>query len=440
MLFLLNTAHAALQLELTQGVDAAMPIAVVSFSGVSNAPVDISQVIKQDLQNSGRFRTLDIHLLSKLPHTASEVDKLFWRQQGVNDVVVGSLQALPDGQYKVSYALVNLYASRLSLGTNPQVAARAGIVAQQSFTIKAARLRGLAHFIADRIYYKLTGQRGMFATKIAYVLITQATDRVKQYQLQLADYDGHNPQTVLRSSQPIMSPTWSPNGKQIAYVTFYQGRSAIYINTLATGERQLVSRGFGINGAPAWSPDGRSMAMVLSKDGSPNIYIKNLQTGKLRRITHGWSINTEPAWSPNGQELLFTSDRGGSPQIYQTHLSNNETRRLTYDGSYNARASYTPNAKNIVMLHKDKAKPYGVAIENLQTDTLQVLVQSQYIQSPSVAPNGSMIVYSTRADAGNGKFVLAMVSADGKVQLTLPAPDGSVREPAWSPYFKKVGD
>lgn len=429
---ILPVSHAILQLELTQGIDAAMPIVVLPFAQqAQTATLDVGQVIGQDLQNSGRFKTISSS--GKHAHDANSLDKAHWRQQGANDAVVGSMQALPDGRYRVSYALVNLYATAAK-GANPETTT--GVLAQQSFTVTAARLRGLAHYIADQVFLKITGKRGIFSTKLAYVLVSQQA--TYPYQLQVADYDGFNPQTIFRSRQPIMSPTWSPDGKSIAYVTFAKGRAAIYVNDLRTGGRRLISRQFGVNGAPAFSPDGSRMALALSRQGHVNIFIKQLSTGKLQQVTNNWSINTEPVWSPDGKTLLFTSDRGGTPQIYRVNLSDGKTTRLTYDGNYNARATFLPGGKGIIVLHREQGQPYGIASKDLSSEGfMQILSRSssKYTQSPSVAPNGDFVVYSTRTDNGNGPFVLAMVSTDNKVQITLPAQEGNVREPTWSPFF-----
>ena len=422
-------SNAAMRLELTQGIDSAIPIAVVPFSakGFDTGLTDVSDVIQQDLHNSGQFRPFDKTKMVQFPSTPAKLDRTYWKSTRVNYVVVGQIEALPGEHYQVTFSLVNLHASLIK----GAAAANQGVLVTQNFTTNASGLRIVAHHIADIIYEKLLKQRGIFSTKIMYVLVKHESS----YQLQVADYDGYNPRTILTSQRPIISPTWSPDGKSIAYVSFEEGNSAIYLHTLATGERKLISNFAGINGAPAFSPDGSKLALVLTISGMPNIYIKDLNTGNLKRVTKDEAIDTEPVWMPEGKSLLYTSDRGGSPQVYQIDLTSGKNTRVTYTGKYNARPSLTADAKDLVLLHATDAGVYSIAIQNFLTKRVQILAQPPYAQSPSVAPNGAMILYSWRDKKET--FLLGVVSSDGKIQLNLPSPEGSIREPAWSPFLTR---
>ena len=417
-------SYAAVRLELTRGVDDAYPIAIVPFANEQDHEPNISDIITQDLVYSGRFRALSNQQMLDSPHTAQEVKHEPWQKAGANAVVVGRVESIGRKQYRVSYALVNLYQAGKYADQ---------VTLQKNFSVKSSDFRHLAHQIANEIYQKITGVRGIFTTKIAYVSVT-GSGKNQRYELRVADYDGYNPQTILRTNGSIMSPAWSPDAKKIAYVSFKDRRSSIWVNDLVTGQRQLISRTPGINGAPAWSPNGNQLAMVLSKDGNPNIYIKHLKSNKLSQLTQGGAIDTEPTWSHDGKFIYFTSDRGGRPQIYRINVQSKKVNRVTFDGHYNARPSITADGQQLVTLHRGDAGTYSIAIENLATQQLQILSQGNYVQSPSIAPNGSLVVFSNK-EAGDHYF-LSVVSTDGKVQWNLPASLGNVREPAWSPFLK----
>lgn len=424
-----QSSFAILHLVLTQGVDTALPIAMVPFSEPTNAGV--SGVIAADLQNSGRFKIVTQGDPTHQEHAANHIDLAYWQKQNANYLIVGNVTLVLNDEYRVEYSVVNLYRDDNSPQTimNQQ----APILLSETFTVKADRLRGLAHHISDTIYQKILGEPGIFSTKLAYVLL-QRTDEGPRYQLMIADYDGYNPQPILVSQQPIMSPAWAPNGKKIAYVSFETGLARIYISDIATGKRQLITRFPGINGAPAFSPNGAQLAVVLSKGQNPNIYVVNLANGQLDAMTKDYAINTEPAWSSDGNSILFTSDRGGSPQVYQITLSDKKITRLTFSGNYNTNPSVSPDNKSVLLLHRgeDTANQFGIGLLDLSSGVIQVLA-SDNDQSPSMSPNGAMIIYATQNKAGQGE--LAMVSSDGRVRLKLPSAEGDVREPAWSPYL-----
>lgn len=426
-LFILNIvyfpiAQAALDLELTKGVASALPIAVVPFANSSDSPEDVSAVIANDLNNSGEFNVLPSNGLPS-PHKAAAITAKPFLSQNANDVVVGTVTKEAFGKYKVNYSLVDLYAKTDKSD---------GVLLTQEFTVSGDELRQLAHHISDQVYQQLTGDKGIFSTKIAYVLVENKSNKPTQYLLEVSDIDGYNAKPILTSSQPIMSPAWSPDGSQIAYVSFENYLPQIYISNVMTGKRDLLTSFNGINGAPSWSPDGRKLAVALSKGGNnPNIYVYDISSHKERQITSDWAINTEPAWAPNSESLIYTSDRGGNPQIYQVNLKSKLIQRVSYKGNYNATASYTPDGSSIIMLHRETTS-FNIAIMDLKTGNIKNLTKSGDNQSPSIAPNGKMIVF---ASEHSGQGVLGIVSTNGNISLRIPDQNGSVQAPAWSPFL-----
>ncbi len=398
---LMPVAHAMLSMELTRGVSGAIPISIIPFTGSDNAPQNVSGIIANDLQNSGRF-------------------KVSARELGDN-VVKGQVKDLGSDRYQVSFELLD----------NLRGKGQESVALSKSFTISGRELRAVAHHISDMIYQHMTGTRGVFSTKIAYVVVQRAPGQ-SRYVLEVSDQDGYNPRPMLTSSEPIMSPSWSPNGRQIAYVSFEGRKANIIIQDVASGNRRVLSSFPGINGAPSWSPDGRKLALVLSKSGSPNIYVMDVSGGGLKQVTNDFYINTEPSWSPDGRTLLFTSNRGGGPQIYQVSANGGSPTRVSYDGKYNARGSFASDGRHVAMIHRTSGN-YNIAILDLDAGTTRVLTPSNGdSSSPSIAPNGSMILYDT---IYNGRNVLGMVSSDGGVQLVLPARAGDAQDPAWSPFL-----
>lgn len=398
----------ALDLELTQGINAALPIAINTFSGSERAE-QLTRIIRNDLQMSGQFRLI--------PTSASgRPDIISLRQAGADSVLSGGVQQIDSSHYRVNFELADAAAHGRSL-------------LAMDYKVGGNELTALAHHISDEVYQKLTGERGIFSTRMAYILVQRNSNNTR-YSLEVADVDGNNARSLLVSTEPIMSPTWSPDGKYIAYVSFEKKRAQIFTAAVETGQRRLITDFTGINGAPSWSPDGRHLAVVLSKGGNPKIYSIDMSSGALSQLTFGAAIDTEPRYSPDGRSLLFTSGRGGSPQIYRLNLSDGAISRVTYDGNYNARASYTFNQKFIVMLHRQD-RQFNIGVQEVQNGRITPLTSSQLDESPSVSPNGRMILYATRYQ---DKGVLAMVTLDGRTKFRLPARTGDIQEPSWSPY------
>jgi len=417
-----SPAQAVLTIEITQGVEGALPVAVVPFEWQGEAgsqpPQDVAAIITADLQRSGRFAPLPVDDMLSHPHEGAQVNYRDWRLLNVDSLVVGRVIASGDN-YIVQFQLYDVF--------------RAASLIGYSIRSTASGLRLTAHQISDLIYETLMGEPGAFATRIAYVTEIRHADGSRHYSLQVADADGYNPQPVLNSTHPLMSPSWSPDGKRLAYVSFESKKPAIYIQEVDSGRRELVSSYPGLNGAPVWSPDGKRMALVLSRRGNADIYILDLERRNLQQITENYAIDTEPVWYPDGSALIFTSDRGGTPQLYRVYFADGRATRLTFEGKYNSRASISPDGKRIAMVHGDQGK-FRIAVMDTDGGALQVLTDSSLDESPSFAPNGSMIIYATEA---KGKGVLSAVSVDGRVKQRLALQTGDAREPAWSPYTGK---
>jgi TolB protein len=406
-----NSAY-ALDLELTQGVNSALPIGIQSF-GENEDAIALKEVISHDFKFSGQFREISEPYGASIGTQALPL----WHKSGADDVIVGNVSSVGGNKIAVSIELFDTVSSNKPL-------------LQNKFTVTRPEIRALGHHISDLIYQKLTGDRGVFSTKIAYVMVKR-DEMGSRYTLEIADMDGYGPQSLLVSPEPIMSPSWSPDGRQIAYVSFEKRKQQIYIVSVETGQRRLITDFSGINSAPSWSPDGRQLAVVLSKGGSPKIYTVNLSNGNITQVTFGSSIDTEPRFTPDGKSIIFTSGRSGNPQIYKLALTNGKIDRLTYDGNYNARPSYTPDQKHLIYFHRDEGL-FHIAVQDVRAGTAISVTTAELDESPSVSPNGKLILYATRE---NNKGVLGMVSIDGRIHLRLPSRDADVQEPAWSPYF-----
>lgn len=420
--FIPFSAHAILTMELTRGVAGAIPIAVVPFANSESAPQHVSDIVANDLQNSGRFKVYGRNQISASPTDVNGISTNYFRSLGTDNVVVGKVIALGGDRYQINFQLVDLLSGKSS----------DAIRASKTITVSGRDLRKAAHRVSDAIYQAMTGTRGIFSTRLAYVVVQRESGQRPRYVLEVSDQDGYNPRPLLSSPEPIMSPSWSPNGRDIAYVSFEKRFASIYIQNTVSGARHQLSSFPGINGAPSWSPDGRRLALVLSKSGTPNIYVMNIANRQLKQLTHDYYINTEPAWSPDGRTLIYTSNRSGGPQIYQINLNDGSSNRVTYDGDYNARASFTPDGSHIAMIHR-VGGIYKIALLDLDNGTTRVLTSTAGDStSPSMAPNGSMVLYDTVA---SGRNVLGMSSSDGAVELILPARNGEAQDPSWSPFL-----
>ena len=422
LLFWHVQASASLTIEITEGAEGALPIAIVPFGwqGQGAGPIqDVAQVIRDDLKRSGRFNTMPVQDMLARPTSGSEVEFRDWKVLGMENLAVGQIRPNGEGGYMIRFQLFDVFKGEQLIGYNIPTTER--------------DLRATAHHIADIIYEKLTGQRGAFATRIAYVISTADGKGEQTVSLKVADADGFNAQTIVTSSEPLMSPAWSPDGRKLAYVSFERGKPSVYVQEVFTGRRDKITSFKGINGAPAWSPDGRKLALTLSKDGSPDIYVYNINTKNLQRLTNHYAIDTEPAWSPDGSQIAFTSDRGGKPQIYQVPSFGGQVKRLTFEGTYNARASYAPDGKSLTLVTR-VGSDFRIGVLDLQNNALQVLSEGRLDESPSFAPNGSMVIYATKIGS---KGELAAVSVDGRVRQRLALQEGDVREPVWSPFTKK---
>ncbi|BFM12198.1 Tol-Pal system beta propeller repeat protein TolB [Simiduia litorea] len=418
VLLLSMYARADLTIEITQGVDNPTVIGIVPFgySGARGLPEDIPGIVRADLKLSGQFRPIPVSDMLAFPRSEAEVIYRDWRILGAEFLVTGDIKEV-QGRYTVTFELFDILGQRKLF--------RKSIVGSE------AQLRDLAHYISDEVYEKITGIRGAFSTQVAYVEAFQQGKPTDRFRLMLADADGARPRLLLESKHPLMSPTWSTDGKRLAYVSFETGRAAIFVQDLATAKREQVTNYKGLNGAPAFSPDGTKLALVLSKDGNPEIYTLNLITRQFARVTQHFAIDTEPSWTPDGKSLVFTSNRGGKPQIYKVTLATGMVERLTFAGDYNARARVSPDGKSLVMVHRSNGV-FHIATQDIQSGDLRILTETYLDESPSISPNGAMLMYATRFQ---NKGILAAVSLDAGVKFRLPSKQGDVREPAWSPFF-----
>jgi TolB protein len=405
-----SSAHAQLRVEIS-GVGASqIPIAIAGFANEGIAPERVTDIIKADLNRSGIFKIIET---SDVLSESAPIEYAGWKAKGADALVIGSVQQLADGRFDVRYRLLDnnkeTQLSAFSIGT------------------QAAMLRLTAHKIADDIYEKLTGVPGIFSTKIAYVAKVG-----REFRLEIADADGYNNQTALRSQEPIISPTWSPDGTKLAYVSFEMQKPVIYVQNWLTKQRTVVSNFKGNNSAPAWSPDGSQLAVALSRDGLSQVYVMNANGSGLRRITNTFGIETEPRFSPDGRTLFFTSDRSGGPQIYKSDLSSGETRRVTFNGSYNISPRVSPDGRTLVYVSRRESKfqIYSLDLTNGQEQRLSDTTRDE---SPSFSPNGKYILYATEYDRRGS---LAIVSIDGRVKQRITTQVGDIREPTWGPFMK----
>ena len=415
-----GSAQAQLQIEITQGIDNPTPIAVVPFAwtGTGAAPEDVARIVDADLVRSGQFAPVERRDMLSFPSRGSDIYFRDWRAINSDYVLVGRVEPAPSSRVRINWQLFD---------SSREQEIEAGTVEGSVLEI-----RMLAHRVADAVYETLTGIPGAFATRLLYVSVTRNPTGKDFYRLTLADADGARPIVLLESREPIMAPSWSPTGDEVAYVSFETSRPAIYRQNLRTGAREQLTNFTGLNNSPVWSPDGKQMAMVLSKDGSPDIYLMDLSTKRLRRLTRHYAIDTEPTWMPDGKSLLFTSDRGGRPQIYRYDLASGAISRVTFEGPFNARARVAQDGRNVALVHQRDGR-FHIAVFDLVTERLTVLTSTDLDESPTIAPNGSIVLYATKRGDDS---ILGAVSVDGGISFSLPARSGSVQEPAWSPYIQ----
>lgn len=398
------------RISIDQGVSMAQPIAVVPFR-TSGVPADVAQIIADDLRNSGKFTPLDRARLPALPGSAAEVNPDQWSAIGIDNVIVGQVTAAGGG-YNIAYQLID------TLGTS---GAAGNVIAQGAFTVPAAQVRLGAHTVSDQVFEKLTEIRGAFRTKIAYV-VQRGTNA---YEIRVSDYDGFNAFTVVTSKEPLMSPEWSPDGSKLAYVTFENKKSQVVVHDLRSGSRKVVGALKGHNGAPSFSPDGSRVAFASNQDGLLNIYVTGVGGGSPRQLTSNAGNNTEPSWSPDGGAILFTSDRAGTPQVYMMSSSGGGASLMGGNGS----GKISADGKNLIMVAGDK-----IVKRDLTSGSTEVLSSTFLDESPSISPNGTMVIYSSTKGVSK---VLQLVSADGRFKANLPGTGGQYKFPAWSPYLSK---
>jgi TolB protein len=403
-------AHAQLTIDITTSGGRQIPVAILPFAGEGAQPQPVSPVVGADLARTGLFRLVNAVGVSPVPTEPSEVNFVDWQARSAEALVIGKVEPQRDGRVEVRFRLFDVQ--------------KQSQLASFSYVVAPAQLRATAHRIADVIYEALTGEKGVFSTKVTYVV-----KRGTRYELQVADADGANAQTVLAANEPIISPAWSPDGGRIAYVSFDQKKPIVVVQNLAQGTTRVVANFWGNNSAPAWSPDGKRLAVTLTRDGISQIYVVAAEGGEPRRLTVTPAIDTEANFSPDGKWIAFTSDRGGSPQIYRMPAEGGAAQRLTFEGTYNVRPRFSPDGKSIAFVQRESGR-FRIAVLEVGTGQVTVLTDGTLDDSPSYAPNGKMILYEAQV---GGRGQLAAVSSDGRVRQRLVSSAGDVRDPAWGP-------
>lgn len=404
-------AWAQFRVEVTGIGTTQLPIAVAAFRGDEAAPQKIGAIVQADLERSGQFRAVDAR--GAALDEASRPDVALWRQRAADALVTGSVTRLADGRFDVRFRLWDVV--------------RAQDLGGQSYAVTAADLRLAAHRVADYIYERLTGDKGVFSTRLAYV--AKAGER---YNLWVADADGENAQTALASPEPIISPAWSPSGGHLAYVSFESRKPVVYVHDVASGRRRLIANFRGSNSAPGWSPDGRTLAVTLSRDGGSQLYTIDANGGEPRRLTQSAGIDTEPIYSPDGKFIYFVSDRGGAPQIYRMPATGGLAERVTFTGSYNISPAISPDGRWLAYISRTGGA-FKLQVMELATSQVTAITDSVKDESPSFAPNGRLIVYATQHQ---GREALMTTTLDGKIKARLAGQQGDIREPGWGPFQK----
>ena len=419
MLLLAQVALAQEAIEITRGSDRATPIAVVPFGWQGGTPLteDLAQVTANDLRNSGMFTPFARENMLSQPTRAEEIFPRDWKMLGVEYVLAGQITGTATG-YQLQYHLYSV--------------AREQLLMSRTVSGNQNQLRDMAHRVSDEVFEEITGIKGAFNTKLLYVAAERFSADNIRYTLQRSDYDGARTVTLLQSREPILTPSYAPDGQRIAYVSFESRRPEIFVHYIQTGRRERVTSFEGLNGAPAWSPDGKRLAFVLSRDGNPEIYVMDLASKQMRRVTNHYAIDTEPTWLDNNT-LVFTSDRGGRPQIYKQNLNSGNAERLTFVGNYNANAKLSFDGRTMVMVHRQEGnRNFHIATQDLERGNLKVLTETSLDESPTVAPNGTMLIYATRQQ---GRGVLMLVSTNGRARSEIPTKFTDLRVPSWSPYL-----
>jgi len=406
-----SAARAQLTINVETSSGRQVPIAIAPFALEANAPQNITPLIADNLARSGMFRIVSTVGISSLPTEPSQVNFVDWSGRSTEALVIGGIKPLPDGRYEVSYRLFDV--------------AKQNQLVTTSYTVAASQLRATAHKISDEIYEKLIGERGVFSTRIAYVL-----KRGTRFELQVADADGFNPQAVLSSLEPIGAPKWSPDGNKIAYVSFESRKSTVIVQDLVTGQRKVVANFRGDNTAPNWSPDGSKLVISLSKDDISQIYLIPVGGGEATRLMQNNSIDSGATFTPDGKDIIFFSDRSGGPQLYRVPATGGDAKRLTFEGSYNTTPRLSPDGKLVAFVSREGGR-LRIAVLELATGQRTILTDGPLDDSPSFSPNGRTILYE---DKSGGRGKLGAVSADGRFKLKLSSQAGDVREPAWGPF------
>ena len=410
--------HSQLRIEIKGGIQDPVSIAIVPLKWNTNLSQReyIHKVIKSDLESFGEFKVLPPENMLSLPTAKEEVFYKDWRMLGVDYLVIGTISSKESKDEIIAdYIIFDVIRER--------------IIHRGNVIGPVQTLRKIGHRISDKIYSRIQGIPGIFSTKIAY--IDKPSEDDPNYNLRISDLDGYDSLSLFSSPQPLMSPSWSPDRENIAYVSFEEGTSRIFLQKLTTAERRGLKLELGINSSPNWSPNGDKISAVLSKTGNPDIFIYDLQTDKWKQLTNHFGIDTEPDWSPNSKKILFTSNRSGSPQIYEANLRNNKVKRLTFEGTYNARGRYLPNGKGIVFVHRRNGI-FHIATQVLKTGKIRILTDTFLDESPTVSPNGNVIIYATKDE---GKDTIAGITIDGKTKFIMSSIKGEAREPAWSPLI-----